>query len=681
MRAGVVGVDVGGTFTDAFFADESGQTPCSVKSPTTRPDPTYGVLHSLQGLSEAAGFSWSSIGEVTVGTTLALNAVIEGRGAEIGLVTTRGFRDVLEIARENRRELYDLQQAPASPLVPRSLRMEADERIDRDGKILVPLDLDRFMPVFRSFIEAHTLESVAICFINSFQNPKHEMDLRDRILRDCPQLTVSASADVHRHYREYERTLITCVNAYVAPLMADYLSKLENRIQQLAPHASVRITDSVGGAMNLAAARSRPVLTMMSGPAAGVAGAAIVTRHLPIDVITMDMGGTSCDVAVIQDGQPDLTSNTSVGRFRYPLQAIDVHSIGAGGGTVAWIDTGGLLRVGPESSGSSPGPACYDRGGTRPTITDAHVVLGHLSNGLVLGGEISLNEAAADRAVRKYVAEPLEMSVVEAAKGILRVADASLVRAIETITVRRGLDPRNLGLIAFGGAAPLHAASIANTLGIKQVLVPRFGGVLCALGAVWAREHYESSMSCLKPTGLLDEVELNGWIVELANAARTLAGVGPDQDMEREVAFDMRFQGQTASLRIPVTDALDANGLAKTAEAFKARYEATFGYVLDNTATEVETIRVRMSVRAENRHVDLTRVVDSSLKPRPWRAYFGEGESLACSMWDLRGGLRPSVDIHGPAIVAGDGSTALIGPSQVGGFDVTGNLVIETVRH
>jgi N-methylhydantoinase A len=681
---GRIGVDVGGTFTDAHYIAADGTGATSVKHPTTRPDPTQGIVGALRQLGREHAVVWESVDQITVGSTLALNAVIEGRGARTALVTTRGFKDVLDIARESRSALYDLQQVVSPPIVARHLRYEVDERISAAGETVTALDSEAVAPDLLRWLDAAEVDAVAISLINSYTQPGHEERLRDLIRAARPDLFVCASVDVLRQYREYERTLVTCINAYVGPTMADYLRRLEIAVGEIAPSATVRITDSVGGAMNLRAAGDRPVLTVMSGPASGVAGLVAVAdqvsgqqgmHDVPRTAIGMDMGGTSCDVAVVDEGRPDLTSSVTIGDHRFTLQTVDIHSIGAGGGTVAWVDDGGLLRVGPRSTGSEPGPACYGKGGTEPTITDAHAVLGHLAPHVLLGDQIRLDLDAAGRALAT-IAQPLRMTVQEAALGVLRVADASMRRAVEAITVRRGIDPRTCALVAYGGAAPLHSAGIAREMGIGTVVVPRFAGVLSAMGAVWSPEHYEAARAVLVPTRSVRVEDLAVWVKELDAQGRATAGEAANGGLTAEIAFDMRFVGQTATLRVRVEDPAAPDVLERAHADFTDRYRGVFGYVLPDAESEIENLRVRLTVRQSRIEAQVP-VHGAPVPPaRPWRAVFDGAGEIDCTLWDLLGDVRPPAVIDGPAVIVGSGSTAVLHPGQAGTFDPFGNLVV-----
>lgn len=681
MSDGYIGVDVGGTFTDVFLIDAAGSRAVSAKYPTSRPDPTIGILGALQLLKDSLADP-GSIREVTVGSTLALNAVIESKGARTALLTTDGFTDIIEIGRENRDRLYDLDQPSPTTLIPAELRYPITERIDARGQVVQPLAVDE--SALFSWLEDHHVESVAICMLHSYCNPSHEERLRDLLIQARPDLYISASIDVHPHYREYERTLTTVINAYVGPTMTDYLNRLQDGVRGFAPNAKVRITDSLGGAVNFETARAKPVLTVMSGPASGVAGARTVGEQtLPsdsLDLVGMDMGGTTCDVSVVQDGLVDVASTVAVGSQRFALRTVDIHSIGAGGGTIAHVDDGGLLRVGPQSTGSVPGPACYGKGGTAATITDAHAVLGHFHPDDRLGGTIAVDSAAAEAAIRSNVADPLGLSVTEAAAGILAVADASMRRAIEAITVRRGLDPREFALVGFGGAAALHAAAIGDSIGMRAVLVPRFGGVLAAMGAASASEQYEASVNCLVHTSTVSGLDLQSWQKELVQRVRESAHPGGDmldavEYAQIEYLADVRFIGQTAVLEVSVPRD-DPDPSSTIHRRFVERYQKIYGYALDGVDSEIESVRVRLTLPPSHSASAPSTEGLKVATPSRWSAAFGSGDLIDCHRWVVGPESSLPPVIHGPAVISSVGATALVHPGQRAKFDRFGNLAI-----
>ncbi|MBB5167529.1 hydantoinase/oxoprolinase family protein [Mycobacterium sp. AZCC_0083] len=675
----VIGIDVGGTFTDGFFHSPVSGEQVSAKSPTTRPDPTEGIVAVIDRLlAQLTDTGRQDISEITVGSTLALNAVIEGRGSRTALVTTEGFRDVLEIGRESRAKLYDLDQPSPKLLVPRSRRFEITERILSDGSVETAPDLETQGPTLVAQLRECRAEAVAICLINSFIEPSHERLLKQYLCDQLPELYVSASCDVVQQYREYERTLVTCINAYVGPTMLHYLEQLERTLASILPSAAVRITDSTGGAVTARAAGRRPVLTVMSGPAAGVAGAAALSREQPDAdrLLAMDMGGTSCDVTVIRGGVPETTSVVAVADFRFILSAVDVNSIGAGGGTVAWVDRAGLLRVGPRSTGSSPGPACYGNGGQEPTITDAHVVLGHLVADEPLGGTIAIDVTAATEAIEKNLATPLGITVLAAARGVLQIADAAMQQALESITVRRGLDPRDFDLIGFGGAGPLHAASIGRSLGVRRTIIPRFAGALCAMGAVWSPERYESSLSLLTLTARIDGVALSGLVAQLCSKALSPVNGADHSAFDTKVRADMRFVGQGSTLPITLHGFDDEDFTERAHGDFLKEYQDVYGYVLEDHPSEIENLRVVMTKRTNQIGLQVATVGHQVATSEPWQASFDKPELESCELWRLTGNRRLPETVVGPAVILGEGSTAVIYPEQKVLQDAQGNLII-----
>ena len=454
-----VGVDVGGTFTD-LVAVVDGEL-VTAKVPSVRGAEASGIAAALRAADLTA------VDVLAHGTTVATNALLERRGARTALVTTEGFRDVLEIGRQARASLYDLAARHPAPLVPRELRFTVRERVGPDG-VLVPLDEESLAAAVDAVREAE-VEAVAVCLLFSFLHPEHERRVGEALRETLPDVRVSLSVELLPEFREYERCSTTAANAYLAPALSAYLAEIE---------PPPLVMQSSGGVVDAGAAADRPAACVLSGPAAGVAGAAFVAGAGGFeDVLTFDMGGTSTDVATVLGGQAQVTAESIVAGVPIRFPMVDVHTIGAGGGSIAWIDDGGALRVGPRSAGASPGPACYGRGGEEPTVTDANLVLGHLRDGAVLGGEIVLDRSLAEQAL-----ERLGMDAVGAAEGVVRVVDANMARALRVVSVERGIDPRGLALVAFGGAGPLHACALAEDLGIERVLIPRASGVLSALG-------------------------------------------------------------------------------------------------------------------------------------------------------------------------------------------------------
>jgi N-methylhydantoinase A len=537
-----IGVDVGGTFTD-LVAVSDGRI-VTAKVPSTPRDQSDGVLAAIATTGiELAGSDFRH------GTTVATNALLERRGARTALVTTEGFRDVIEIGRQNRPSLYDLTADRPPPLVPRELRFTVRERVGPAG-VLEPLDEAAARD---ALARLGGVEAVAVCLLFAYVHPEHERRVGELVREALPDAHVSLSSDVLPEFREYERFATTVADAYLGPGLRAYLRRLEERL-----HVPVLVMQSSGGVLPLAEAAEHAAAAVLSGPAGGAVGAAYVARACGIEnALTLDMGGTSTDVALVLGGEVATTTETVVAGVPIRLPAVDVHSVSAGGGSIAWFDEGGALRVGPRSAGAEPGPAAYGLGGVEPTVTDANLVLGRLPDGASLGGQIELRRNLAERALERLGAD---------AEGVVRVANAEMARALRVMSVERGVDPRGLALVAFGGAGPMHACALAEELGIERILVPRSSGVLSALGLAISDLRRDSVRAVHKPLEDVDERDFSG--------------------LEGERRADLRYRGQAFELTVP------ADELAALAERFHEAHERRHGYRMDGEAIEVVNVRV-----------------------------------------------------------------------------------------
>ena len=575
-----VAVDIGGTFTDVTVQDAVNGTAWRAKVPSTPHDPSVAFLAGVQAALALAGTDAGVVERVLHGTTVATNLVLEGKGARTALVTTRGFRHVLEIGRQDiprRANLYAWVK-PARPVPPARV-LEVDERLDHDGVVLRPLD-EASVAIAAATLRELDVGAVAVCLLHSYANPAHERRVAD-LLRDAlPGIAVTASADVLPVVREYERSLAAVLNAAVMPAVSTYVERLEQRLRDAGMAAPLLLMQSNGGVAGTASIRRAPVTTLLSGPAAGVVGARHVAAEAGAqDIITVDIGGTSADICLIAGGQIGLTSQGHVGAWPLPLPMVDMVTIGAGGGSLARVRDG-VLQVGPASAGAVPGPACYGAGGTEPTVTDAHVVLGHLPPRL-LGGRMALDPALAERAIRSGVAVPLGLSLHDAARGILAIADNAMVGAIRVVSVERGHDPRRFALVPFGGAGPLHGCALAELLGIGTVLIPSAPGVLCAEGLLAADLRASFSRSVTAATEVEAvfaalEREAEAWLVE--------EGVPADVRRVRRVAL-MRYAGQGGELPVSWP-----GSHAAAATAFAEAHQALYGFTLD-ASVELVTAR------------------------------------------------------------------------------------------
>jgi N-methylhydantoinase A/oxoprolinase/acetone carboxylase beta subunit len=647
-----IGVDTGGTFTDLVRFGPDGVSVHKVRS--TPDDPSRAIL---EGIADVAAIG-SGLG-VVHGSTVATNAVLERRGARVALVATAGFEDVVRIGRQTRRSLYDLQQPDRRPLVEPALTIGCRERMAADGQPLIPLDPAEIARIVGAVLELDAT-AVAVCLLHAYRNPVHEERLATAL--GAAGLDVSVSSRVLREYREYERWSTTIVNAYVTPIMAAYLGALETRLAG----DRFAVMQSNGGTISAAAARATAVRTILSGPAGGAVGArAVADAAGHPRVIGFDMGGTSTDVCLI-DGAIPTTPDTVVGDFPVRLPVIDIHSVGAGGGSIVYVDSGGALRVGPRSAGAVPGPVCYGTG-TELTVTDANLLLGRLDPEQFLGGRMTLDVERA-REVARHLASRVGLDELALAEGVVRIANASMERAIRVVSVQRGVDPRGFALFAFGGAGGMHACAIAETLDIRTVIVPRYAGVLSALGMLLADTIKDYACTVLRAGDDVDMGELAALFVPLvAEAERDLAreGFGPDR-VQVERRLDVRYAGQSYELAVPMTPAFRA--------AFDRRHERVYGYANPSRPIEVVTLRV-VAVGVTEKPA-LPRVDASPRVAEPYRvgaARFG-GASLATAFhrWSA---LASGAEGDGPAVIAGGEATAVIPPGFHFHIDPFANLV------
>jgi N-methylhydantoinase A len=661
----LVGVDTGGTFTD--FVVQDGTRLRVHKVLSTPADPARAILQGLDDLSVDAARA------LIHGSTVATNAVLEQKGARTALITTAGFRDVLEIARQTRPTLYDLRVERDPPLVPRELRLEVTERLDERGNVLIELD-DHSVSAAVEAAKNAGVDSVAVCLLFSFANPEHERTVTERVR--ATGLSASASHEVLPEFREYERTSTVVLNAYVAPLMDRYLGNLD---QSLPEETQLRIMQSNGGSISAGVARSEAARTLLSGPAAGAVGASYVAEASGFQqTISFDMGGTSSDVALI-DGDLTETTDGRVGGHPSRLPMIDIHTVGAGGGSIAWFDAGGALKVGPYSAGASPGPAAYGQGGTEATVTDANVVLGRLSAEDFLGGGMDLDVEAASAVVRK-VADRLGSSPEDAALGIVRVTNANMEAAIRVISVEKGYDPRGFTLVAFGGAGPLHACELANAMRIPRVLIPPTPGVLSAYGMLAAdlRKDYVQTVM-LSPEG--DASQLGPVFDEMTEHGRQeilAEGVDPER-VEIESYLDMRYLGQSYELTVHYSGSLNDAILE-----FHAAHQVRFGYSDPDEPVQIVNARVKAFGRAEQPEISLTRYEQESLvTPDRTREVVFAGDDGAVThrtgIYD-RGNLSAGARVNGPAIVTQYDTTTVLPPGWSALVDQAGNLVAEPVE-
>jgi N-methylhydantoinase A len=690
-----LGVDIGGTFTDAALVDESTGTVQIVKVPSTPVEPAVGFMAAVERALGYCGGDGSVIRLLVHATTVATNALIEGKTARLGMITTKGFRDLLEIGRQIRSRLYDVHLTKPRPLVSRRWSFEVRERLDAEGHVLEPLDVEEVRQVARQ-LKTAGVEAVVCCLLHSYINPTHERQVAAILCEECPDVLLSVSADVCPEFREYLRASTTAVNAAVLPLVSRYLEALETRLHGRGIRAPFYVMQSSGGVMSVPAAKQKPVYMVESGPAAGViAAGAFAELHGYRQVISFDMGGTTAKVGLIQDGQPRLCTEfevggqaiTPLGEGRgsgYPVRTpvIDLVEVGAGGGSEAWLDAGGALRVGPRSAGAMPGPVCYGQGGTIPTITDANLLLGRLNPAFFLGGEIALDLDASREAILEQCAQPLGLEPVEAANGIVDIANAHMMGAMRLISIQRGYDPRDFLLVAFGGAGPLHANALARELDIPTILIPPSPGIASALGMLMTDIKHEfvatrrHLLSQLAPTAL---DALFADFVAQGEALLAREGVAaPQRHMLRSV--ELRYQGQSHELSIAVpSGALTPQHLDTLQEQFHAAHAQAYGYAAPEDPIELVNVRLtaigtspKLRLHAlPHGNGDTTEAVKGQRQ-----VWFSEASRFfLCPILD-RARLRWDDVIPGPAVIEELDATTVIHPDYQARVDQHGNLLL-----
>lgn len=675
-----VGVDVGGTFTDVFFLDEANGRIDIAKVPSTRGDQATGFIEGLRSRAEP-----QQIATVVHGTTVGTNALLERKGARTGIITTRGFRDVLEMRRRDRPSTWGLW-GRFVPVVPRDLRLEVAERVLADGSIRQAVDAEEVKAQARELL-ARGAEAVAVVFINAYANPENERVALAAVKEVWPNAYVTASSDILPEIREFERTSTAALNAYLQPPVGSYLRKLESRLQGDGFAGQLLIVQSNGGVMSVDSAASRPVRTALSGPAAGV----IACQHIATaagfpNVVTCDMGGTSFDVSLIADGTPAMSAQTAID-FGMVVRApmVEITTIGAGGGSIAWIDRGGILQIGPESAGSDPGPVAYGLGNDRPTVTDANVVMGRINAERPIGGKLKrLDVEAAKEAIARHIAEPLGLDVMAAAEAIIKVANSRMAGAIRLVSIERGHNPRDFAAMPFGGGGALHVGALIKEVGLASALVPRFPGVTSALGCVIADMRHDFVRTVNKTLDDTDPAVLDAAIAEAAcEGGRLLDQAGiAFEGRSISVELDMSYLGQTHTVAVPLKG--DFAGPAKLTRAqiktaFEAAYAAAFGRVLDSIGIRV--LNLRVAAIGRRRKFDLSLLAppkDGSVEAakRTTRKIWLDGAWHEAGIY-RRLDLPLGAVVPGPAILEQSDTTILIEADLAGEVDKFGNLIVK----
>lgn len=673
----IVGVDVGGTFTDVYAYDAASKRHHIYKLPSTPSGPQRAIIDGVAAVSQQAGLDPKSLERLEHGTTVATNALIQKRGARIALITTRGFRDLLELQRQVRPHMYSFQLDYPTPLVPRELRFEVAERVTAAGEVLHPLDQADLDRAVRQVVDSG-VEACAVCFLFSFLRPEHEQEVRRKLQAAAPGLFVSLSSDVQPEFREYERLSTTVLNAYLQPIVSRYLDGLVSDFTARNGQTAIGISSSRGGLMSVERARDLPIRTALSGPAAGIMGAVHVARLAKRpNLVTIDMGGTSADVCLIQNYNAGVAFSRRVADFPVRLPMVDIDTIGAGGGSIAWFERDGAIKVGPMSAGAEPGPACYGKGGQQATVTDANLVLGRLAPSLI-GGRMTLDEQLARKALGP-VAEKLGFTIERAAHGIISLVVSNMVRSIRSVSVERGHDPRNFTLFAFGGAGPLHATEIARSLSISEILIPPEPGILCAQGLVVSdlAEDFVRTDRLLLDESNRTRVEQH--IAVLTGQAKSWfdrEGIGP-ANQRLDMTLDLRYVGQNFELPVRISGAT-LPSFAELREIFFKLHEVSYGYY--NPDDPVELINLRLAARGRLKFEEpaMPEATPSrSAVAKAERMVWFEAERPSRARIYDRSSLRPGHAIAGPAVIEQLDTTTVIFPGDTATVDDALNLLIQ----
>jgi len=666
-------VDIGGTFTDLVLFDHETRELRVAKSSSSPESLADGVLECLAG----AGVDLAEIAFFVHGTTVGLNAILEGKGVPTGLVTTRGFRDVYAIGRMDKPDMYSYVYEKPTPLVPRDLVFEVDERIDAFGAVLAPLNTADVESMAAS-LRQHGVSSVAVCTLHAYANPAHELGIQQVLEQHMDGTSISLSHEVSGEWREYERTSTVVMNAYLQPLITVYLEDLERQLTRRGFRRSLYVMQCNGGIMDASLAKARSIQTLLSGPAGGAIGASQVARRLgDANMISLDMGGTSCDVSLVIDGEVGLTTDTEINRLPVLVPMLQVKAIGAGGGSLAQVEVGGSLRVGPQSAGARPGPACYGRGGHEPTVTDANLVLGRIGAETFapLGLEVQ-PDLAAD-AVTRGVARPLGMNLEEASEGIVRLVTNHMANAVREITIGRGRSPKDFSLLAFGGAGPMHAVGIAREIGVSRVVVPPAPGTFSAWGMLFADFRQDLVRTVVLPADACSLAESESLFAELEAEGRALLlrqdVVEESHEFVRQL--DLRYRGQEHTLTLPVPPAVAASAVK---ESFDEAHRSVYGYDL---AESIEIVNLRLAARGATDRPELKPIEAAEAGSRPTAGrrspvYF-EGAFCATPHYD-RADLRAGHTVSGPAIVTEASSTTVVPPDARMTVDAYGFLIVDS---
>ncbi|MCH9671777.1 MAG: hydantoinase/oxoprolinase family protein [Gammaproteobacteria bacterium] len=678
-----IGIDTGGTFTDIVCRRSSGSSTHEVvfKVPSTPSDPSRAIAQGLNELITQHGVSPADISRFVHGTTVATNAVLERKGARVGIITTEGFRDALEIGRQMRTAIYELELTAQTPvfLAPRARRVEVSERVSAQGEVIVPMADTDLLAAAATLVD-QDVEAIVVCFLFSFLNPTHEQRARALLDEAFPQLAISISSEVDPAFREYERVVATAFDAYTKPVLTTYLGRINGELTQAGVNAPLQVMQSRGGVSTAAVATQRPVRLFLSGPAAGVIGAADVAKEANVDdLITVDIGGTSCDIALVRDGAPTIRSEGVIDGFPVRVPMVDVNAIGSGGGSVAWLDGAGGLRVGPQSAGADPGPACYGRGGAHATVTDASLVLGLLNPAYFAGGTVNLDIALAQEVIDTTIARPLGMSVEAAALGIHQVLNAQMAEGMRLVSIRQGYDPRDFALVPLGGAGPLHACALAEELGISTIVVPRSPGVLSASGLLVAPIEHEVSVGFPHHIDKIELGDLREGLAQLDERCARLMAMEATGGQQVEVRYsaDVCYVGQSHYLEVALR-LDDDNPLQGLYRRFLKQHEQVYGYATEAKARMVN-LRTAHRVPTTAGNISASSAPPGAAKPTHRRTVvLASGERCDVPVV-RREGLLLNAEISGPTIVEQADTTTVVADGWSGRVEEHGHLILRRV--
>ena len=677
-------VDTGGTFTDLCVVDEVSGKLVVTKVPSTPSNPALAVITGIQKLITEKKISADKVKFILHGTTVATNALLEHKGAQTALITTEGFGDVLQIGRQNRPELYNFWARRPIPIVPRQLCYEVPERLLYTGEVLRHLDESKTEAIVHE-IKNRGIKSIAVSLIHSYANDVHEQKIKSIISRIHPDAYVTLSSEVLPEFREYERASTICINAFVMPRVNKYVADLEGRLEEMDVASDLYIMQSNGGVITARMAREMSARTVLSGPAGGVlTGVYISWSTRQPNLITIDIGGTSADISLIEAEKPHVTTESQIGGYPIKLPMIDINTIGAGGGSIAWIDSGGALRVGPQSAGADPGPVCYGMGGTEPTVTDANAILGRINPFYLLGGEMKLFLDGARKVIDEKIARPLGIDVERAAEGIIAVINANMIRGIRRVSVEKGYDPREFSLVAFGGAGPLHAVELAQALNMTNIIIPQYPGIASAFGMLSADVRHDYVQTYIAVSNNVDAKRLQSIYQHMEKQGiHQLSNEGfSDQSIIMNRYADLRYVRQAYELQVPLKNGtLTTKDISLVAESFHAQHERNYGYARRNEPVEFVNLRlVALGKLPEMQPAKTISKGKKALEPIDYREVFFEGTSPLKTAIYKREHLHKGQQILGPAIVEQLDSTIVIFPTYQAVTDSYGNLLITSQR-